>query len=344
MKSIIALVVLCTFTFVAAEDKCTSEFKSVLSCAKDQFPESERKALKDDAQAKTKACFEQAGCDAPNFESKSKGKGKRPGGMESMMKMPDSVKQCLKKKFTEKMNTKVNECLSKKNLPPVNISEFMGAGDGAEVHGEAHGKVDGHGAGLEAGMMAKFTVIKGVDKCCVDKFAKDTAKVKPLEQCLQDIKKSAKPQLCKNLKPCEDKLTGDCKKRGQDTKKALCQCKKDKEREIAGKLAELGKQDKVDIQTLMKAVADDQDLSDMMGLVDKCYEENNEEQPMMLKLAKQFMAGGGARGSANANANANVGGRRAGLGAAMQIEGRQCIIASDMLLLDANDQSECEAC
>jgi len=145
---------------------------------------------------------------------------------------------------------------------------------------------------------------------------------------LHNTKKEIKPKVCAALKPCEDKVSPPCKTRGQEVRKALCLCKKEKEQDIAGKLKTLGQQPKVGFQDLIKTVADDQDIQDMMGQVEKCYQENNEPEPAMLKLAKLFMKNGG-------------GGK---MGASMSINGSTCIIMSDMLTLDANDKSECDNC
>jgi hypothetical protein len=224
------------------------------------------------------------------------------------------------------MGKGMNDCLARKNVRNVNWSDLADSVDGAGMGGAAGGSGD-----MQSGMMAMYNAVKAVDKCCQAKKGGDTNAMQPLEQCLHNVKKSIKPQVCAALKPCEAKVSAPCKTRGQELRKALCQCKKEKEQEIAGKLKTLGQQNKkVSFQDVIKTVADDQDINDMMSQVEQCYKDNNEPEPAMLKLAKVFLGGSGA-------------GARAGAGAG-GINGSMCVIMSDMLTLDYNDQTECDNC
>jgi len=323
MKIILSLFVLvAAFTFsLGQDDACKNDFQQFLTCAKSQFTDTEKQSMKADAKSKSDTCFQNAGCAVPDTSS-----GKKQG-MGQMMQMSDAVKQCLKRKILEKVGAKLNECLQRKGVGSVNISQIADSLEGAGVGASAHGDGGSEG-GLQGAMQGKMAVVKGVDKCCVDKYGSDTNKVKPLEQCLHDVKTSLKPRICNDLKPCDSKVSPNCFKRGQQLRKALCECKQEKEKEIAGKLAELGKQPKVSVQDLMHTIASDQDLSSVGNDIDACYSENGEQEPPMMKLAILMMAGGGG----------------AKFGAAMTVEGRQVTIASDMLYIDANDPSECAPC
>jgi len=333
MKSYLALVLAISFAVVLSagdDQKCKADFQSFLACVKDQYekiPESEKQAAKKDRQDKADKCFQQASCDSPDWNSDPAG-GMGKGGHMGM-DMPKAVKECLKKKLIEKVGAKLNDCLSKKGVRNVNFTaladSFSGAGFGMEGHGG-----DGAKEGLQSSMKAQFTAVKAVDKCAQKKGG-DTNSVKPLEQCLYNIKKEQRPKICALTKPCEDKVTGECKKRGQELKKALCQCKQEKESEIAKKLRVLGQsQKKVGIQDLMKTVADDLDMQDMMKQVDICYDESNEPEPPILKLAMKLLSGGG-RGGGPFNA-------------AMSVSGSQVVIMADMMTLDAEDDSQCQPC
>jgi len=154
--------------------------------------------------------------------------------------------------------------------------------------------------------------------------------VRPLEQCLQKIKHDQKPKTCALIKPCEDGVSAGCKQRGQQIKKALCECKKEKELEIAGKLRNLGTQNaKVPITDLVNAAAGDNTMQDMMKSVDQCYKDNGEQEPLMMKLAMQMFSGGK---------------KGAGASAKMSVDGSTLVVAADMMQLDAEDRSECEPC
>jgi len=240
------------------------------------------------------------------------------------MSMPDSVKKCMKQKMIEKFAPKLNDCLTKHNVATVDWKSVSDSADGAGLG------MGGGGDDMKEAMMAVFSAVKGVDKCCNTKKGGDTNAVKPLEQCLQDTKKGIKPQMCATLKPCEDKLSATCKARGREVKKALCLCKKEKETEIAAKLKVLGQQQKVALQDLIKTAIDDQDMKGIMDDLDKCYQDNNETEPPMIIMAKAMVNGGTPPPGPMANA--------------MQINGTTCIIMSDMLTLDANDPSECDNC
>jgi hypothetical protein len=340
MKSLLLALVLaisCAASLAADDDKCKNDFQSFLTCVKTQYenkPQGEKDAAKKAREDKADKCFADASCDAPDWSSDPM-KQHMGGGGHGGMQMPDTVKQCLKKKLVEKIGTKLNECLSKKGVQHVNFSAIadsvQGAGLGMEGHGGA-GK-----DGLHAGMAAKFNAVKAVDKCAQKKGG-DTNSVKPLEQCLHNIKKDAKPEICKFIKPCEDKVSGDCKKRGREITKALCECKKEKESEISKKLRDLGQNaqkdnKKVGIQELIKAVADDQDMQDMMKQVDACYTEADEPEPPIVKLAMQLLAGKGGSGGGSSK-----------MSAALSVSASTCIIMADMMELEANDKSECENC
>jgi len=324
MKFILSLFVLvAAFTFsFGDDDACKNDFQQFLTCAKSQFSDTEKESIKTDAKSKSDACFQTAGCAGPDPKAKQ-----HQGIGEMMKEMPEAVKQCLKKRLLEKVGAKLNECLQKKAVGNVNISQIAAgleaAGMGASAHGDGHAE-----GGLQEVLLAKLAIVKSVDKCSVDKYDSDTSKVKPLEQCLQDVKTSLKPRICTDLKPCDSKVTPDCLKRGQDLHKAICQCKQEKEKEIAGKLAELGKQPKVSIQDLIHTIVTDEEIASISKDIDDCYTDNNEQEPPMVKLAIAMMSGGGD-GKLNAT---------------MTVEGRQVIIGSDMLNLAANDAAECEPC
>jgi hypothetical protein len=329
---ILILAISCAVVLVAAEDKCKNDFQSFLRCVKDKYeakPQSEKDAAKKEKEDRANKCFADAGCDAPDWNKDPTGGAmKGHGGMD----MPDSVKNCLKKKLIEKVGAKLNECLSKRGVQNVNFSEIAESAEGAGISMEGHGSAGKDG--LQASMSAKFNAVKAVDKCSQKKGG-DTDNVKDLEQCLQTIKHDQKPKVCAFIKPCEDKVTGDCKKRGQEIRTALCQCKKEKELEVAKKLKELGKANaKVGIQELIKTVAGDQDMQDIINQVDQCYKDNNVDEPPLLKLAIQMMSKGGSGG----------GGAGARMSAKLSVNGSTCVIMADMMTLDANDKSECEPC
>jgi len=324
MKSLLAFCFLLSF-FVnsfgqTSDDQCKNDLNNFLACAKNSISDSDRQARKKELEDKGTQCFQQNGCDPPDWNANPMG-GKGPGGAGGMS-MPESVKKCIKQKMMAKIGAKLNECLAKRNVRNVDWQAFS---DSAE---SGMGAVGGSGD-MQKGMMAIFNAVKGVDKCCQAKKGGDTNAVHPLEQCLQDTKKGIKPKICAALKPCEDKVSPPCKSRGQEIRKALCLCKKEKEQDIAGKLKVLGQQPKVSFKDLINTVADDQEVNNIMADVDQCYQEQNEPEPAMLKLAMAMMRNGGGGG---------------GMGAAMSINGSTCIIMSDMLTLDANDKSECDNC
>jgi len=316
------------------DEKCRNDFQTFLACVKTEYqkkPASEKAAEKQERRDKANKCFADASCDAPDWDKDPMGGGGKQhmGGMQ----MPPAVKECLKKKLIAKIGVKLNECLSKKGVKGVNFTALADSLSGS-------GLMEGHGDGgkdakdgLHAGFSAKFNEVKGVDKCAKKKGG-DTDSVKPLEQCLHNIKKDERPKMCALIKPCQDKITGPCKQRSEEVYKTLCQCKKEKEKEISGKLRTLGhSQAKVGIQDLVKTVADDQDVQDIMQQVDNCYQEANEPEPPLLKLAMKMFSGGGGRGGA--------GGK---FGAAFSVDGSTVVIMGDMMALDAEDQSDCKPC
>jgi len=318
MKFILAFCFLIGFAFgqPQSDDQCKNDLNNFLACAKSSISDSDRQARKKELEDKGDQCFQQYGCDQPNWDANPMG-GKGQGGG---MSMPEAVKQCLKRKMMTKIGAKLNECLAKRNVRNVDWAAFS---DSAEAG------MGGAGGDMQKGMMAVFNAVKAVDKCCQAKKGGDTNAVHPLEQCLQQTKQGIHPKVCAALKPCEDKVSPPCKSRGQEIRKALCLCKKEKEAEISGKLKVLGQQPKVSFKDLINTVADDQEINDIMADVDQCYQETNTPEPAMLKLGMAMMRNGGGGG---------------GMGAAMSINGSTCIIMSDMLALDANDKSECENC
>jgi len=248
--------------------------------------------------------------------------------------MPQVVKDCLKHKLMDKIGEKMNPCLSKKGIKNFNFSAMadMATGPGGfDMEGEGGGDAK---AGFEGAMKAKFNAVKAVDKCAQKKGG-DTNSVADLEKCLQKIKSDSKPAMCAVVKPCEAKVTtGDCKKRGEALAKALCQCKKEQEAEIAKKLKALGQsKPKVGIQELVKTVANDQEVGDMMQQVEQCYQQNNVEEPTMLKMAAAMLGKGGASSS-----------QGAALAAAFSVNGSTVVIMGDMMALDAADDTECKDC
>jgi len=326
MKAVFLVLSLSLVALAAGEDACKNDFQTFLRCVKDKYEaktQAEKDAVKKDLQDKSDKCFSDAGCDAPDWS-----KDGTSDAMKQMGNMPESVKQCLKKKMIAKLGDKLNDCLKKKGVANVNITEIAEAAQGAGIGVEGHG---GAGKdGMHTAISAKFNVVKSVDKCAQKKGGTDS--VKPLEQCLQKIKTDAKPKVCAFVKSCEDAVTAPCKKRGKELHKAICQCKKEKEAEIAGKLRTLAQgKDKVGIDELVKTVAGDQDMNAIMDDVEQCYKDNNEKEPALLKLAKAFLAKGGS--SSNPK-----------MKAAMSVNGSSCIIMADMLQLDADDKSECEPC
>jgi len=320
---------------LAANDDsaCKNDFKSFLKCVKDKYEarsQSEKDAAKKEKQDKANQCFADAGCDAPDWgASPLGGKHGGKGGPGGMGDMPPKVKDCIKKKLVEKIGGKLNECLDKKHIQRVNFTELAEDAEGAGLSMEegSSGK-----DGLQASMGAKFNAVKAVDKCATKKGSTDA--VKPLEQCLQKIKHDQKPKVCAFVKSCEDQVSGPCKKRGQEIRKGLCECKKEKEVVVAKKLKDLGQSNKkVGLQDLMKTISEDIDVQDMMNQVELCYTETGEPEPPLLKAAMAIMGRGG-----------NGGGAGAALSAKMSISGQQVYLMGDMMELDANDKSECDNC
>jgi len=322
MKSFFILCFLIGF-FVHAradgDDQCKDDLKNFLACVKSSSSDSDRQAKKKELEDKADQCFTKESCDTPKWDSNPLG-GSGTNGMSSM---PDSVKKCMKQKLMDKMAPKLNDCLTKHNVATVDWKSAADSADGA-----GFGMMGG--SDMHEAMLAVFNAVRGVDKCCQAKKGGDTTLVKPLEQCLQDTKQGIKPKICAVVKPCEDKASATCKTRGQAVAKALCQCKKEKEADIAGKLKVLGQQQKVSIQDLIKTAMDDQDMKGIMDDLDKCYQDNNETEPPMILMAKAMVAGGTPPPGPMANA--------------MMVNGTTCIIMSDMLTLDVNDQTECDSC
>jgi hypothetical protein len=344
MKSFSVCLVLalaCVSVLADDYDKCKGDFKSFIDCVKSGYSkisDADKQKYKDQKKSKADQCFKAAGCDAPDWDADpmgGKGKGGK-GGMGGMGDMPQVVKDCLKRKMMDKIGAKLQPCLSKKGIKNFNFSALaeMVSGSGGEGFGmDDHGGAGGKG-GFAGAMKSKFNAVKGVDKCAQKQGGPSATPIKNLEVCLQGLKKDDKDRMCTLTKPCMSKVTtGDCKKRGEDLVKALCQCKKEKEAEIAKKLQSIGQnQQKVSIQDLARTVADDQEVGDMLQQVDQCYKSNNVEEPKMLQLAIQMFGSGGS------------GGAGAVLGNAFAINGSTVVIMGDMMSLDAADSSECDAC
>jgi len=317
------LILFCAYVF-AEEEKCLDSVKSFLTCAKSQFNETEVDAIKDTVKSGTQKCFSDVGCTLPETKNVTSAL------KEHWDKVPEPVKKCLKEKFLEKVGEKFNECLSKKGIKNINLTAIANS-----LHSLGGDEFDGeHAMALHEAINAKITVAKGVATCAKDKFGDDPAKVKPLEQCLHDNKKSLKPKICAELKPCISNLSADCEKRGQEVHKAICECKKEKETEVAGKLATLGKQDKVSIKEIVRTILDDQEISDALKQVEACFSDNNEPEPPILKLVVAAFSN-----NSTSTANSNSTGP-----AALEISGKEVTILSDSIQLDASDASECEPC
>jgi len=228
----------------------------------------------------------------------------------------------------EKFGGKLNECLKKKNVESVDFKALAngmdttaGAGMGLDIGGGSDKD------GIHGAVAAAFTTVKSVDGCCKDKKDGKTDAMKPLEQCLHEIKKDKKPKMCAMIKPCEDKLSAPCKKRCQEIHNALCQCKQEKEIEIAKKLRALGAEnEKVGLQELMHTVEPDIDMQWIMKQVDDCYTSTNTTKNPMIELAAKMMTNG------------------TGSGGGMKFEGRTVIIMGDMMAMDAEDTTECQPC
>jgi len=323
-------VVLCVLTvswvisLVAGDDSaCKNDLQTFLKCVKDKYEaktQAEKDAVKKDREDKYDKCFADAGCDGPDWSKDVS------DVIKSRMKlnMSEPVKKCLKDKLIVKLGAKLNECMTKKGITNVNIVEVIKAVQASGISIEGHGKDD-----LSAVVSTKYNLVKAVDKCSQKKGGTDA--VKPLEQCAHKVTAEAKPKICAFIKPCEDAVTADCKKRGQEIRKALCQCKKEKEADVAGKLRTLATgKDKVGLNDLIGTVAENQDIKTIIGDVVQCYKDNNEEIPPQLKVVMKFVASGG---SSNAK-----------MAAALSVNGSTCIIMADMLQIDADDPSECEPC
>jgi len=334
------------------DEKCKNDFHSFVSCLKEQDQhksESEKAAAKKALEQKVDTCFAQSGCPGPDWtavdESSSTGKQKPKGGAfgggGGAYEMPASVKECVKRKVTAKINQKVNECLSKRGIKNVNLTEFAYEHDGSAQLDQHHPANNGSGGkgGIQMMMKAKFNVVKAVDKCCQQKGG-DTNSVKPLEQCLQNVKHDERPQMCAKVKPCQDKVSKPCQKRGEDVREALCLCKKEKESDTSNKMRALAQSQKtVSMGDLMKTMADQQDMNEILTDVENCYAENHESEPIALKLFK-MMSSGGFQGRAG---NGGFGGAGGG-GGPGSVNASTVIIMSDMLQLDAQDQTECKPC
>jgi len=182
----------------------------------------------------------------------------------------------------------------------------------------------------------KIEGVKSLAACADEKFSGDTSKLKPVEQCIHDTKKSVKPRICADLKPCVSNVSAECKKRGEDTHKAICECKKEKEAEIATKLAALGKQEKVSLQEIIHSVLDNQEIQDIVTTIDTCYSENHEQEPEVLKLVLALF---GSNSTSTPGSNSNSTGPFH-----FEITGKEVQVASDSLQLEASDTSECEPC
>jgi hypothetical protein len=328
MKTLLYVLAISLAVSLAAadDDKCKNDLQTFLKCVKDKFeakPQAEKDAAKKDRQDKADQCFKDAGCDGPDWSKDPEDALKQKMGK---MQMPDSVKKCLKDKLIEKIGDKLNECLTKKGVTNVNIKDIIKSAQGAGI--SMDGSASAEKDGIHAAISAKFNLVKAVDKCSQTKGGPSS--VKPLEQCLQKLKDDDKPKICAFIKPCEDAVSADCKKRGQELRKALCECKKEKEAEISGKLRTLGAQDKVGLDDLIKSVAGDQDMGGIIKDVDQCYKDNNEPEPPMIKMAIAMFSGGATPPPKFKQA--------------MSINGTTCIVMADMLQIDADDKTECEPC
>jgi len=309
---------------VAGDDSsCKNDLQTFLKCVKEKYEaktQAEKDAVKKERQDKYDKCFSDAGCDGPDWNKDVSDVIKS----RMHMNMSEPVKKCLKDKVVGKLGEKLNECLTKKGFANVNIVEVIKAVQAAGISLEGHGKDD-----LSAVLSSKYNLVKAVDKCSQKKGGTDA--VKPLEQCAHKVTAEAKPKICAFIKSCEDAVSADCKKRGQEIRKALCQCKKEKEADVAGKLRTLATgKDKVGLNDLIGTVAENQDIKTIIGDVVQCYKDNNEDIPPQLKVVMKFVASGG---TSNAK-----------MAAALSVNGSTCIVMADMLQIDAEDQSECEPC
>jgi len=328
--SALVLVVACVFVF-GDEDKCLDGVKDFFTCAKEHVNETEREAIKETVKTGTEKCFADAGCQKPEPKNSTLPKAL----LEKLSQIPEPVKKCLKDKLLAVVGDKFNECLSKKGVKNVNLTEIANS-----LHAQGEENVAEHGKDklneIHQMISAKIAVAKSLSACADEKFSGDTAKVKPLEQCIHDNKKSIKPRICADLKPCISNVSADCQKRGQEVHKAICECKKEKEAEIATKLAPLGKQDKVSIKDIIHTVLDDQQIQDIVKQVDACYTENNEQEPEILKLVLAvFTNNSTSTASPSSNSTGPL---------HFEITGKDIQVATDSLQLAASDASECEAC
>jgi len=243
----------------------------------------------------------------------------------------------------DKIGGKLNECLTKKGVKDINTTEIL---DSMHAHGrDENTEQEKEEEGFEKVhkmISAKIAIAKGVTACATEKFSGDTTKVKPLEQCLHDNKKSLKPKICAALKPCIGNVSADCQKRGEEVHKAICECKKEKEAEIATKLATLGKQDKVSIKELVQTVLGDKVIDEIITQVDACYKDNNEEEPAVLKLILATF-GGNSTSPPVTTAAPDSSSNSTSI-AHFQVDGKEIQVMSDMLSLGASDTSECEPC
>jgi len=290
MKFILALL----FVGLAYGDDsdCHKQLVAVHDCV---VKKHEQNKAADDAkieQAKSDVskCFTEAGCDAPDYTGNS--------GMGGQLKkqwdnQPEAVKECIKKSFKTAMLEKLNECLAKNGVKQIQPSES----DDHDVFGDRNQ--------ADADSMAKILigVLTAVKTC--QKNHND--KTKQVLQCIEPIKDKIKADVCKRVGDCkaEVKISGECKKRGEDIKQAVCKCKVDKLKEARTKIEALQKKDGdvtmddlKDVHGGMGGGGGGQDGMGGMDLdkVQQCYKDNNANPPAILSIVQNMQKGGNGGG------------------------------------------------